>query len=140
MYIIIITCLTFNRIPNSEGCNGGRDVPTEMSFNMAELLQPLERLRIYSTPKRPQPSPEASSDPASMHPEAPSTQPCPEVYVGKYDYTATDSDQLSFKKGDLITVLSKEEEWWSAQLQSTGERGKIPSNFVVEKNSLEAEE
>ena len=107
---------------------------------MAELLEPLERFRIYSRVNRPQPSSGTSSDPASMHPEAPSTQPCPEVYVGKYDYTATDSDQLSFNKGDLMTVLSKEGKWWSAQLQSTGERGKIPSNFVVEKNSLEAEE
>lgn len=72
-------------------------------------------------------------------PSEPPSQKYP-VYVAKYDYNTEDDDQLSFKKGDLLTVFSKEEKWWSAQLQSTGQKGNIPSNFVEEKNSLEAEE
>ena len=81
-----------------------------------------------------------SSDSASSQAEAPSSpQQHSELYIGKYDYSAVNTDQLSFKEGDVMTILSKGGEWWYAELQSTGERGRVPSNFVVEKNSLEAE-
>ena len=47
------------------------------------------------------------------------------------DHTAKDPTQLSFKKGDILKLISKEkEDWWMGSL---GENiGHFPSNLVVE--------
>ena len=47
------------------------------------------------------------------------------------NYTAKEKTQLSFKKGDILELISKEkEDWWMGSL---GEKiGYFPSNTVVE--------
>ncbi|EMD42812.1 BAR/SH3 domain containing protein [Entamoeba histolytica HM-1:IMSS-B] len=45
-----------------------------------------------------------------------------------YDYTAVDAGELSFKEGDVITVLEKSGDWWSGELN--GVKGIFPSNYV----------
>lgn len=75
-----------------------------------------------------------SANPASTQTQAPSSRG---VHAAKYGYSAADADNLGFKKSD---AYSNDEEWWSVQLKSTGEKGNIPSDFVVEKNSLETNE
>jgi hypothetical protein len=35
-----------------------------------------------------------------------------------------EDDELPFKKGDVLTIISKEEEWWQAELN--GKSGSIP--------------
>jgi len=46
-----------------------------------------------------------------------------------YDYQAQQSDELSFVKGNIITVLSKEHpDWWMGEL--SGNAGIFPANFV----------
>ena len=68
-------------------------------------------------------------------------QPNYPVYVATYDYNSSVDDDLSFKKGDLMYIISTEyEDWWFAQLKDKGKEGYIPSNFVTEWKSLEAEE
>ena len=111
----------YYRIATSEKCTG-----RQTTHDITQRAYSLVTIKNVDASK-PQPS------------ETSSSQDFP-VYVAKYDYSADDDNKLSFKKGDLLTVFSKEGKWWSAQLQSTGEKGKIPSNFVEEKNSLEAEE
>ena len=78
-------------------------------------------------------------------PRAPQAPPAPEVkypiYVGKYDYDSRTDDDLSFKKGDLMYIISTDEgDWWFARSKDTGREGYIPSNYVAEYKSLDAEE
>ena len=64
------------------------------------------------------------------------------IYVGKYDYDSRTDDDLSFKKGDLMYIISTDEgDWWFARSKDTaGKEGYIPSNYVAEYKSLDAEE
>ncbi len=63
------------------------------------------------------------------------------VYVGKYDYDSRTDDDLSFKKGELLYIISTDEgDWWFARCKDTGKEGYIPSNYVAEWKSLDAEE
>ena len=70
--------------------------------------------------------------------------PVPQYYkdtlcVGKYDYRACKDDELSFKKGDLMYITSSEADWWYAHLVDSDQKGYVPSNYIVEHNSLYAE-
>ena len=81
-------------------------------------------------------------------PSAPSSKPLPPpppsncpTYTAKYDYESRTDDDLTFQKGDLLYIISTEEgDWWYAQHRDTGEKGFIPSNYVAEHDSLDAEE
>jgi len=63
---------------------------------------------------------------------------CPLVVAGStgfsqrialYDYQAQQSDELSFVKGNVITILSKEHpDWWMGELGA--QTGIFPANFV----------
>lgn len=71
-------------------------------------------------------------------PPPPSQYP---VFVGKYDYDSRTDDDLSFKKGDLMYIISTDEgDWWFARSKDSGKEGYIPSNYVAEWKSLDAEE
>lgn len=46
-----------------------------------------------------------------------------------FDYMGQQDDELSFKEGDVITLVAKEEEaWWKGELK--GVVGVFPSNYV----------
>uniref|UniRef100_A0A8C9FQB7 SH3 domain-containing protein n=1 Tax=Pavo cristatus TaxID=9049 RepID=A0A8C9FQB7_PAVCR len=46
-----------------------------------------------------------------------------------YDYMANNEDELSFSKGQLINVLSKDDaDWWQGEI--SGVTGLFPSNYV----------
>jgi len=48
-----------------------------------------------------------------------------------YEYTASIEDELSLKKDDIITIISKDVEdkgWWKGELK--GKIGLFPDNFV----------
>ena len=63
------------------------------------------------------------------------------VYVAKYDYDSRTDDDLSFERGNFMYIISTEDnDWWYAQLKDTGTEGYIPSNYVAELNTLEAQE
>ena len=89
---------------------------------------------------------EAASITVSPPPVQPKPQPPPPevnypVFVGKYDYDSRTDDDLSFRKGDLLYVISVDEgDWWFARSKDTGREGYIPSNYVAEWKSLDAEE
>lgn len=53
-----------------------------------------------------------------------------EKVLAKYDFDGNDSDDLPFKKGEVLTVVSKDEEqWWTAR-NSLGQTGSIPVPYV----------
>jgi len=46
-----------------------------------------------------------------------------------YDYVAQNDDELAFQKGQVITVLNKDDcDWWKGELN--GREGLFPSNYV----------
>ena len=49
--------------------------------------------------------------------------------IALYDYQAQQFDELSFVKGNIISILSKEHpDWWMGELG--GQTGIFPANFV----------
>ncbi|NWQ70061.1 ITSN1 protein, partial [Neopipo cinnamomea] len=49
--------------------------------------------------------------------------------IGMYDYTAQNDDELAFSKGQIITVLNREDpDWWKGEVN--GHVGLFPSNYV----------
>lgn len=53
-----------------------------------------------------------------------------EKVIAKYDFEGQDQDDLPFKKGEILTVISKDEEqWWTAK-NSFGAKGSIPVPYV----------
>lgn len=61
-----------------------------------------------------------------------------EKVMGKYDFDGSDPDDLPFKKGELLTVVSKDEEqWWTAR-NSLGQTGSIPVPYVAKVDDLSA--
>lgn len=50
--------------------------------------------------------------------------------IAKYDFRGNDADDLPFSRGDILTVISKDEEqWWTAR-NSLGQTGSIPVPYV----------
>lgn len=48
--------------------------------------------------------------------------------VAKFDFTASGEDELSFHTGDILKILSNQEEWLKAELGS--QEGYVPKNFI----------
>ncbi|KAJ8683285.1 hypothetical protein QAD02_019077 [Eretmocerus hayati] len=50
--------------------------------------------------------------------------------IARYDFEGNDSDDLPFRKGEILTVISKDEEqWWTAR-NNLGQTGSIPVPYV----------
>jgi len=63
------------------------------------------------------------------------------VLVALYDYDARTAEDLSFSKGERLELLNRPDgEWWEARSLSTNQRGFIPSNYVAEERTINAEE
>ena len=77
-------------------------------------------------------------------PEPPSSPPSAvkPLYVALYDYDARTEEDLSFVKGEILEVYPEDlrNDWWRARSRDTGGEGFIPSNYVAEVQSLDAEE
>ena len=59
-----------------------------------------------------------------------------ETVVAKYDFDGNDPDDLPFKKGELMTIISKDEEqWWTAR-NSVGKTGSIPVPYICKVNIM----
>uniref|UniRef100_A0A8C1UCW7 Osteoclast-stimulating factor 1 n=1 Tax=Cyprinus carpio TaxID=7962 RepID=A0A8C1UCW7_CYPCA len=48
--------------------------------------------------------------------------------TGKYDFTATAEDELSFRKGDIIKILGTNDDWFKAEIG--GMEGFVPRNYI----------
>ncbi|NP_001017756.1 GRB2-related adapter protein 2a [Danio rerio] len=47
---------------------------------------------------------------------------------GKYDFSGTAEDELSFRKGDTLKILGSQDDWFKAELH--GHEGYVPKNYV----------
>ena len=62
------------------------------------------------------------------------------LFVGKFNYMSRTNTDLGFTKGELLYILSTDDEdWWLAS-NTSGQEGYIPSNHVAIFGSLTAEE
>ena len=69
------------------------------------------------------------------------SQPTHPLFVAKYDYKSQTDKEMSFNKGDELYIINDDDEdWWFARAKSSGQEGCVPSSYVAESNSLEAEE
>nr|XP_055045472.1 tyrosine-protein kinase TXK isoform X1 [Misgurnus anguillicaudatus] len=58
--------------------------------------------------------------------------------VAMYDFTATESSDLTLHHGEEYTILHKQDQlWWRAE-DKHGNKGFIPSNYVTESGTIEA--
>ena len=104
----------------------GAAVPTATTTSNGITLQDFERQR--------------QTAPASPPPSLP-PPPCYLKCVALYDYDARSDDDLSFRKGEILEILnSKDGDWWLARSPVTGSEGYLPSNYVAEQRTVEAEE
>ena len=56
---------------------------------------------------------------------------CGEQVVAMYDYQAQRSDELSMKRGDVVTVLYRDNDnWWMGE-NAEGKQGFFPANYVA---------
>lgn len=63
------------------------------------------------------------------------------LFVAKYDYDSRTEDDLGFRKGELLYIMNTDEgDWWFAQHKDSGVKGFVPSNYIAEYKSLDAEE
>lgn len=69
-----------------------------------------------------------SEKPAADQPKVEDQKP---KFKALYSYAGQHEDELAFNAGDIITLLSKDEEaWWKGELN--GASGVFPSNYVEE--------
>ncbi|XP_054463813.1 GRB2-related adapter protein 2a [Anoplopoma fimbria] len=47
---------------------------------------------------------------------------------GKFDFTATGDDELSFRRGDILKILSPQDDWFKAEMN--GLEGFVPQNYL----------
>ncbi|XP_064537597.1 adapter molecule Crk [Drosophila montana] len=53
-----------------------------------------------------------------------------EKVIGKFDFVGSDQDDLPFQRGEVLTIIRKDEDqWWTAR-NSTGLVGQIPVPYV----------
>ncbi|KAH0621795.1 hypothetical protein JD844_023429 [Phrynosoma platyrhinos] len=70
--------------------------------------------------------------------EAENKQKAKEYCKALYSYEGTNEDELSFKEGDIIQIISKdtgESGWWKGELN--GKEGVFPDNFAIQINELD---
>ena len=61
------------------------------------------------------------------------------LYVALYDYQSRTQGDLPFNQGDLFEILQADGDWWMARHQTTKREGYIPSVYVAEYNSINAQ-
>lgn len=86
-----------------------------------------------------QPLPEAGTNPPldprqSYIPQGP-------IFIALFDYDQRTSEDLSFSKGERLEILNNTDgDWWQARSLDTFREGYIPSNYVAESKTIQAEE
>ncbi|CAL1587793.1 unnamed protein product [Knipowitschia caucasica] len=48
--------------------------------------------------------------------------------TGKYEFKGSEQEELSFRKGDILKILSREDEWFKAEMN--GHEGFVPQNYI----------
>ena len=87
----------------------------------------------------------AGIPPNSYHHQQPPKQdqyvPKGPIFIALFDYDQRTSEDLSFKKGERLEILNNQDgDWWQARSLDSKREGYIPSNYVAEHKTIQAEE
>lgn len=56
-----------------------------------------------------------------------------QLFEAEHDFHPEAPEEVGFRRGDKIILLEKtDENWWTGQVQSSGEQGLFPRNYVRE--------
>jgi len=72
--------------------------------------------------------PSGAPGPAAPPRPAPSSASARVMARGVYAFNAQGPQELTFNPGDVLTILTQDGQWWTAELN--GRKGLIPSNYV----------
>lgn len=63
------------------------------------------------------------------------------TFIALFDYDQRTDEDLSFVKGERLEILNNSDgDWWLAKSLDTLKEGYIPSNYVAESKTIQAEE
>ena len=63
------------------------------------------------------------------------------IFIALFDYDQRTSEDLSFRKGERLEIIDNQDgDWWQARSLDTMREGYIPSNYVAEHKTIQAEE
>ena len=63
------------------------------------------------------------------------------IFIALFDYDQRTSEDLTFRKGEHLEIVNNQDgDWWQARSLSTMREGYIPSNYVAEHKTIQAEE
>jgi len=104
--------------------------------NHQSVITPLELSAMTNAaqvqvdePARPRTNSSAANNNNRALPPRPGARAPPSVRAkAMYDFTASDSSELSFREGDVLNILERNGDWWQAELN--GRRGQVPSNYL----------
>jgi len=68
------------------------------------------------------------SAPPRARPPPPRAPPARERCRALYDFAAQDSTELALRKGDIVNIIKKGQDWWEGECN--GRRGLFPGNYV----------
>lgn len=95
----------------------------------------------YSPPSNNPPSTNGHSFHNRVNSHTTPSVPASHILVALYDYDARTAEDLSFNKGERLELINRPDgEWWEARSLTTNQTGFIPSNYVAEERTINAEE
>jgi len=110
--------------------SAGPPQPASTGYNMPAEPQPPRQQQQHQDSvfvAQEAPAPVALPPQAAPPPPAQSTT----TYVALYDYTAADTDEVTFVEGDIIVDGEEiDAGWMTGTVKRTGENGMLPSNYV----------
>ena len=73
-----------------------------------------------------------SRDPVTSQPDTVADEDCANMYYGRWDHVADNDKELSFKRGDMLVVVSRQYDdfgWWVGRLN--GIVGLVPRDYLT---------
>ncbi|KAG0669953.1 actin binding protein [Maudiozyma exigua] len=114
--------------PSLPSRNAAPEPEPEQPQEEEEEEEEEEEAPAPSLPSRgsvPPPPPQRAVEPEEPAAEAPWA-------TAEYDYEAGEDNELTFAENDkIINIEFVDDDWWLGELETTGQKGLFPSNYVV---------
>ncbi len=130
------SCCGSNKEARDEGGRGGRGATASAGYQPAGPRQSLDGGTYDSA------NPNAPTLPGmALHPKEQTYIPKGPIFIALFDYDQRTSEDLSFKKGEQLEIINNQDgDWWQARSLESRREGYIPSNYVAEYKTIQAEE
>ncbi|XP_006629905.2 tyrosine-protein kinase TXK isoform X2 [Lepisosteus oculatus] len=114
-----------------------REITTQMSLeNETSMMRNQSRYEIQTYPTTSHTSHSSKRKPPPPPPTEDGTETV--SVIAMYDFLAKEQTDLTLKQGEEYTIIHKQDQhWWKAR-DKHGNEGFIPSNYVTEKNNMQA--